>query len=45
MDVVKILIKAGADVRAEKDDALRGAAEYGHTDVVKILEDWIQEHG
>jgi len=39
------LLNAGADVHAWNNEALQWATEYGHHDVVQILEDWIEEHG
>ncbi len=35
--VVKYLVEQGADIRAERDGALRWASCYGHLDVVKYL--------
>ena len=37
IDIVEILLAAGADVHAHYDYALRHAALYGHTNVVKLL--------
>ena len=37
IDIVEILLAAGADVHALDDEALRDAARYGHTDVVELL--------
>ena len=35
--VVKVLLKAGADIHARNDEALRLASKNGHTEVVKVL--------
>jgi hypothetical protein len=43
--LVDILLSAGADAHADDYEALRQADQYGHTTVVKILKDWIGEHG
>ena len=37
IDIVEILIAAGADIHFLNDYALRWASEYNHTDVVKLL--------
>ena len=37
IEVVKVLLEAGADVHAYNDKALRFAAERGHVEVVKVL--------
>ncbi|KAJ3329310.1 hypothetical protein HDU93_001047 [Gonapodya sp. JEL0774] len=39
VDVVKILISAGADVRAAGDQALRYASSAGHVEIVRLLLD------
>jgi ankyrin repeat protein len=36
-DIVKSLLKAGADIHASEDAALMRAAEEGHTETVKLL--------
>ncbi len=41
LDRVNELVEQGADVHAQEDKALREASNYGHTEVVKYLE----EHG
>ena len=37
LDVIKDLVKEGADIHANDNEALRWAAENGHLDVVKYL--------
>ena len=37
INIVELLLAAGADVHAYYDDALRHAALYGYSDVVKLL--------
>ena len=37
--VIKNLLKAGADVHADSDDALHWASYNGHTEIVKMLKD------
>jgi ankyrin repeat protein len=44
-ETVKVLLEAGADVHVRDDEALRWAIADGHTDVVRVIEDWIEEHG
>ena len=39
--IAKWMIEHGADVHADDDFALRWAREMGHTEIVKLLEDWI----
>ena len=41
IDVVKVLLEAGADVHAEDDWALRRASESGHTEVVNLLKKYM----
>ena len=45
VDVVEILLAAGADVHAVGDYALEIAGDHDDADVVKVLEEWIEEHG
>ena len=37
IDIVRYMIKEGADIHEYNDGALRGASENGHTDTVKLL--------
>ena len=41
LEIVKYLISIGANVHAQNDGALHWAAEEGHLEVVKYLEDYI----
>ena len=43
--LAKWMIDHGADVHAHEDLALLCASENGHTEVVKMLKDWIKEDG
>jgi hypothetical protein len=43
--MIESFLRAGADVHAHNDQALRLARRYGHDRIVKILENWIEEHG
>jgi hypothetical protein len=40
---VKLLLKAGADIHAYDDEALRDASKKGHTETLKVLEDWLDK--
>lgn len=37
IQVVQLLLKAGADVRAENNYAIRWASKYGYVEIVKLL--------
>ena len=43
--LVRLSLAAGADVAADNNCALRWAANNGHLEVVKLLEQHIQESG
>ena len=40
-NAVRVLLEAGADVHAKEDWAVRWAAGNGHTDTVKVLNEWM----
>ena len=40
-DTVKVLLAAGAHVRAKEDWAVRWAAKNGHAETVAVLQEWI----
>jgi len=41
VEVVKVLLGAGADVHANYDEALRYASRKGHVEVVNLLKKYI----
>ena len=43
--IVELLLKHGANVHAMNDTALRWAALSGHREVLRVLKNWIKEHG
>ena len=45
LDVVKLLVSKGADVRASGDWALRFSAENGHKEVHNYLKEVLNEKG
>ena len=42
--LVRLLLKAGADIAALNSQALRYAAIFGHTEIVKLFEQYMEEN-